>query len=114
MRSVSINDSMRKRLYDLKSRDASLQNTINPMENNPYKQRAKPLSMLSENEEATIAEIRGGRGLVRRLLDMGFTYGTKIKMLHSSSSGPVLVSLRGSRVALGRGVTMKIYVKMEE
>lgn len=72
-----------------------------------------PLAMLPENEEATIVEIMGGRGLVRRLSEMGFTYGTKVKMKHSGSPGPVLVDIRGSRIALGRGVTMKIMVKTE-
>ena len=70
-----------------------------------------PLATLSENEEAVIVELWGGRGLVRRLSEMGFTYGTKIKMLHSSCPGPVLV--RGSRIALGRGVAMKIIVNPE-
>ncbi|MEA2090331.1 MAG: FeoA domain-containing protein [Thermoproteota archaeon] len=72
-----------------------------------------PLAMLPENEEAKIVEIRGGRGLVRRLSEMGFTYGTKVKVLHSGSPGPVLVGIRGSRIAVGRGVTTKIMVNTE-
>ncbi|RJS69291.1 ferrous iron transport protein A [Candidatus Bathyarchaeota archaeon] len=72
-----------------------------------------PLAMLSENEEAIVVEIRGGRGLVRRLSEMGFTYGAKVRILHSSSPGPVLVSIRGSRIALGRGAAMKILVNLE-
>jgi len=72
-----------------------------------------PLATLSENEEAVIVEIWGGRGLIRRLSEMGFTYGTKIMVLHSSCPGPVLVSVRGSRIALGRGVAMKIIVNPE-
>ena len=69
-----------------------------------------PLAMLSENEEATIVELRGGRGLVRRLSEMGFTYGTKVKVLKSGFPGPVLVEVRGSRIALGRGVVTRIMV----
>lgn len=72
-----------------------------------------PLAMLSENEEAVIVEVCGGRGLTRRLSEMGFTYGTKVKVLNSNSPGPVLVSVRGSRIALGRGVAMKIMVSSE-
>lgn len=72
-----------------------------------------PLAMLPENEEATIVELRGGRGLVRRLSEMGFTYGTKVKVLKSVSPGPVLVDVKGSRIALGRGVTMRIMVNTE-
>jgi len=69
-----------------------------------------PLIMLSENEEAVIVEVNGGMGLTRRLSEMGFTYGTKLKVLHSSPPGPILVMVRGSRIALGRGVAMKIMV----
>lgn len=72
-----------------------------------------PLAMLTENEEALIVEICGGRGLIRRLTEMGFTNGAKVKVLNSNSHGPVLVSVRGSRIALGRGVAMKIMVKQE-
>lgn len=88
------------------------------MREKTYDQRIEgltmPLYMLPENKEAKIEEIRGGRGLIRRLSDMGFTYGTKVKMLHSSSQGPVLVDIRGSKIALGKGVSMKIYVKPDE
>lgn len=69
-----------------------------------------PLAMLSENEEAIVVELRGGRGLVRRLSELGFNYGTKVKVLKSGSPGPVLVDVRGSRIVLGRGATMKIIV----
>lgn len=72
-----------------------------------------PLAMLSENEEAVVVEVCGGRGLIRRLSEMGFTYGTKVKVLNSNSPGPVLVFIRGSRIALGRGVAMKIMVSPE-
>jgi len=73
-----------------------------------------PLAMLSANEEAVIITLAGGKGLVRRLSEMGFTHGTKVKVLYSGNPGPVLVSIRGSRVALGRGVAMKIIVNPRE
>jgi len=77
------------------------------------KDRKIPLAMLSENEEATIVEIRGGRGFVRRLSELGFTPGTRVKILVSHSPGPTLVEIKGSRIALGKGLVMKIIVKLE-
>mgnify|MGYP001774440288 CR=1 FL=1 len=71
-----------------------------------------PLAMLPENEEAIVVEVKGGMGLTRRLSEMGFTYGAKVKVLHSNAPGPILVIVRGSRIALGRGVAMKIIVKV--
>jgi ferrous iron transport protein A len=55
-------------------------------------------------------EMRGGRGMVQRLSEMGFTNSTRVKVLSSSSPGPVLVGVRDARVALGRGIAMKIMV----
>ena len=72
-----------------------------------------PLAMLPENEEARVVEVRGGRGLVRRLSELGFTPGTIVKVLFSNSPGPVLVDVRGSRIALGRGLLMRIIVDPE-
>ena len=73
-----------------------------------------PLAMLRENCEAVITEVRGGMGLTRRLTEMGFTNGTRVKVLHSTPPGPILVMIRGSRIALGRGLAMKIFVNPGE
>jgi len=72
-----------------------------------------PLAMLPENVEAKVVEVRGGRGLMRRLSELGFTPGTKVKVLSSNSPGPVLIDVRGSRIALGRGLLMRIIVNWE-
>lgn len=71
-----------------------------------------PLSMLAEGEEGRIVSIRGGYGLMRRLAELGFNPDTKIKVLRASR-GPVVVLLRESRIAIGRGVAMKIFVEVE-
>ena len=71
------------------------------------------MAFLPEKKQATVVEIVGGRGLIRRLYELGFTPGTKVKILSSNSPGPVLVDVRGARIALGRGVTMKIIVNSE-
>ncbi len=69
-----------------------------------------PLAMLSEGSSGVVVEVRGGRGLVRRLSDMGFTPGAEVFVLKSVSPGPILVGVRGSRIALGRGVAMRVLV----
>ncbi len=70
-----------------------------------------PLLYLPEYSTGIVIDIRGGRGLMKRLIDMGLTRGTKIRVLKSSGPGPMLIEVRGSRLALGRGVAMKIYVE---
>lgn len=67
--------------------------------------------LLPENKQATVVEIIGGSGLIKRLYELGFTPGAKVRVL--SSSGPILVDVRGTRIALGKGVVMKIIVNPE-
>ena len=69
-----------------------------------------PLAMLNEGDEGKVREIRGGRGLIRRLSELGFIGGERIRILHSHSSGPILVEIKDTRIAIGRGVAMKIII----
>jgi len=70
-----------------------------------------PLAILPPGIDATVIRIEGGRGMVRRLSDLGFVKGVRVRTMVSSSPGPVLVEIKGSRIALGRGVAMKIFVR---
>ncbi|MHB9301533.1 FeoA family protein [Thermofilum pendens] len=53
-------------------------------------------------------------GLIRRLAELGFTKGARVRVLHSSPPGPVLVMVKGSRIALGRGVAMRVMISLQE
>lgn len=75
--------------------------------------KSLPLAMINPYEEVTVAEIRGGRGLVQRLADMGLTPGIKLKVINSQMPGPILIDLRGSRLVLGHGVALKIMVEIK-
>ncbi len=72
-----------------------------------------PLSMVSPDEQVQIVSIGAGCGLQRRLADMGLTPGLKIRVVGSQSRGAVVLDVRGSRLALGRGLAHKIMVKTE-
>jgi len=80
------------------------------MEHSKELKEAVPLAFLSEGEEGEIVEMRGGRGMTQRLSDMGFTNSARVKVLSSSPQGPVLIGVRDARIALGRGIAMKIMV----
>ena len=73
--------------------------------------QAMPLAMARAGEVVTVVGVRGGWGLQRRLADMGLTPGVRIRLINNQIAGPVLVELRGARVALGRGVAQKVMVK---
>jgi Fe2+ transport system protein FeoA len=66
--------------------------------------------MVSSGEVVTVVGLNGGFGLRRKLADMGLTPGVSLKVVHSQGRGPILIDVRGSRIALGFGVAQKILV----
>ena len=69
-----------------------------------------PLSMVSSGEVVQVVAVRAGWGLQRRLADMGLTPGVQVRVMNSQRPGPVVLDIRGSRLALGYGVAHKIMV----
>ena len=72
------------------------------------------LDELTPGTEAVIRQLNGGRNLRSRLASMGFTPGASISLVRQPDHGPLLVCLRGSRVALGRGEAEGILVSIAE
>lgn len=53
-------------------------------------------------------------GFRKRLEDMGLTPGTKVTVVKSAPfHGPIEVRLRGSRLAIGRGMAQRIIVRVD-
>ena len=71
-----------------------------------------PLAMVSPGEVVTVVNIRAGRGLTRRLADMGLTPGTTLRVINSQTPGPIIVEVRGSRLVLGYGIVQKVMVEI--
>ena len=67
-----------------------------------------PLSMASPGETVRVTAVRAGWGLQRRLADLGLTPGVRVRVISSGRPGPVVLDVRGSRLALGHGVAHKI------
>jgi ferrous iron transport protein A len=76
--------------------------------------RLLPLDQLPQGAQGTFIEIRGGRTLLNRLLSLGFTPGSTIRMQQNPPLGPLLVEVRGTFVALGRGEAGKIIIERGE
>jgi ferrous iron transport protein A len=57
-----------------------------------------------------IEQMRGGQHFLSRLASLGFTPGARLKVLQNYGHGPIIVSVRDTRVALGRGEAEKILV----
>jgi ferrous iron transport protein A len=77
-----------------------------------------PLGLLSKGEQAEIIEIKGqkdcGHGSSKNHLcyaeDMGLRVGKVIEMLNNEGRGPILLKVDESRIAISRGMAMKIMV----
>ena len=69
---------------------------------------------LEAGEKALIRHLEGDRSLVSRLATLGFTPGAPLTLVRKGERGPVLVSIRGSRVALGREEATFIQVTRQE
>lgn len=69
-----------------------------------------PLIMLQRGEQAQIRMVRGGLHVQNRLESMGFVPGAEIEMVTNPVDGPVIVSIKGARVAVGRGMLHHIWV----
>ena len=73
------------------------------------------LSNLKPGEEGVVAFIRGGTAACQRLLDMGLTRGTRVRVVNAAPfRGPIEVSVRGSTLALGRGLARHVFIEIED
>ena len=79
------------------------------------KENLVPLSELKDGQSGKISFIRGGHNVLQRLLDMGLTPSTKITLMKAAPfEGPIQISVRGSRLALGRGIASKVFVEIAQ
>ena len=71
-----------------------------------------PLTMIQEGKGFRIREVRAGTELKRRLIEMGFTPSSSVRLI-GCERGNILVNVNGARYALGKGTAMKIMVEPE-
>lgn len=58
-----------------------------------------------------IEEVRGGRKLRQRLMDLGLNHGAQVRVVKNQMTGPMIVAVKeDGRLALGRGMSHHIMV----
>lgn len=73
-----------------------------------------PLTSLLDRQKGVISFIGGGRGASQRLADLGLTPHTEITVVKSALfHGPLMISVRGTTLAIGRGVAARVFVRVE-
>jgi ferrous iron transport protein A len=69
-----------------------------------------PLALVPAGNSVTIAEIRAGSGMLRRLMAIGLCPSSRIEII-CADRGSLIVAVSGCRYALSRGIAMRILVE---
>lgn len=85
-----------------------------PASDAPVKKHLVPLSMISSGQTVLLNNIDSNQILKSRLAAMGMVTNTEIIVIRTDRPGPFIVNVKGSRIALGRGMTHKIMVQRIE
>jgi len=74
----------------------------------------RSLSDLPARGQGFVQALRGGHGFCSRMANLGFTTGAAVTVVQNIGRGPMLVSVRGTLVALGRAEAAKVTVRSSE
>jgi len=69
-----------------------------------------PLATVCPGRKVRIVSLLAGRGLQRRLMDMGLNIGSEVEVISSIGRGPLLIACRETRLMVGFGMAKKIMV----
>jgi ferrous iron transport protein A len=70
-----------------------------------------PLVELPAGTSAVVRSLGGGSEFVGRVSAMGIGPGATVEVLRNPRRGPLLVRVRDTRIALGRGEAAKVLVE---
>ena len=66
--------------------------------------------MAAEGTKVRVCFLRAGKGLEKRLIEMGLNLDAELEVVQRHSNGAVIVARGGMRLALGAGMAHKIMV----
>jgi Fe2+ transport system protein FeoA len=69
----------------------------------------KCLAQVDACQTFRIIQVKEGRGLCCKLYGMGLVPGVILTVISNSGRGPVVISVQGSRIGLGRGMAGHIW-----
>ena len=61
-----------------------------------------PLTDMKTGEHAILEEIHTERAVTARLSSLGLTPGVDVEMTQNYGHGPLVITVRGTRIAMGR------------
>ncbi len=73
------------------------------------------LSRMRPGDLGKVAFTKGGGTACQRIGDMGLCPGAEVKVINAAPfQGPVEIEVRGTRLAIGRGLADKVYIEVGE
>ncbi|WP_394355125.1 ferrous iron transport protein A [Thermococcus sp.] len=70
-----------------------------------------PLISLRPGERGIVVDLRGGPNFRSKLYAMGMAPGAIVRVLENYPRGPVIVEAGGTRLALGKGMATRVFVR---
>ena len=67
------------------------------------------IDQLKERDKIIITHLECGMNLRKRLMELGLFDGSEIEIIKNDSSGPLIIKIFESKIALGRGESQNIY-----
>ena len=90
--------------------EKSVTNDPEPGPGGPVFGSVFPLAAASPGDRLRITALRAGKGLTRRLADLGLPVGCEIEVVFRQGNGRLVVARDMGRVALGAGMADRILV----
>jgi ferrous iron transport protein A len=72
--------------------------------------KLRPLSTVTTGERVKLVKIDAGRNLNSRLASMGLLPNVEITVVRNDHRGPSVISIKESKIMLGRSIMRKIMV----
>lgn len=71
---------------------------------------AFPLLLAAEGERVRVVAVGDGRGMGRKLSDLGLAVGSEVTVVRRDSDGPMVIAREDMRLALGTGIAHRVLV----
>jgi len=75
-------------------------------------QGLKAIGDLPMGGHGVVHLLRGGEEFTHRMVALGITLGAEVTVVQNYGHGPILVTVRDTRVALGQGEALKVLVEV--
>lgn len=69
------------------------------------------LTEVNDGTKVVITRIEGGRHARKKLMDLGMIPGVPVTIIRKAGSNPMLLTVMGRQVVLGRGMAEKVFVR---